>query len=102
MNTVVHLRAPQSEKPTVRGGRGKNADYRQREYLTEGEIDSLLATAGNSRNPVRAVQVDPNDGDPNGSFAAPVQQRSPPDKVRDEDDVICPGTEAEKHQSNRA
>jgi hypothetical protein len=28
-------------------------DYRQREYLTEGEIDSLLATAGNSRNPVR-------------------------------------------------
>jgi integrase len=32
---------------------GKNADYRQREYLTEGEIDRLLATAGNSRNPVR-------------------------------------------------
>jgi hypothetical protein len=38
---------------TVRGGRARNADYRQREYLTEGEIDSLLATAGNSRNPVR-------------------------------------------------
>ena len=53
MNTVVQLRASQSEKPTVRGGRAKNADYRQREYLTEGEIDSLLATAGNSRNPVR-------------------------------------------------
>ena len=53
MNTVVHLRPSQSEKPTVRGGRAKNADYRQREYLTEGEIDSLLATAGNSRNPVR-------------------------------------------------
>ena len=51
--TVVHLRPSQSEKPTVRGGRAKNADYRQREYLTEGEIDSLLATAGNSRNPVR-------------------------------------------------
>ena len=45
MNTVVRLRPPQSEKPTVRGGRGKNVDYRQREYLTEGEIDSLLATA---------------------------------------------------------
>ena len=53
MTTVARLRTPQSEKPTVRGGRAKNADYRQREYLTEGEIDSLLATAGNSRNPVR-------------------------------------------------
>ena len=40
MNTVVQLRASQSEKPTVRGGRAKNADYRQREYLTEGEIAS--------------------------------------------------------------
>ena len=53
MNMVVRLRAPKAEKPTVRGGRSKNADYRQREYLTEGEIDSLLATSGNSRNPVR-------------------------------------------------
>jgi hypothetical protein len=48
MNTVVQLRPSQSEKPTVRAGR---AAYRQREYLTEGEIDTLLATAGNSRNP---------------------------------------------------
>jgi len=53
MNTVVQLKPSQSEKPTVRGGRAKNADYRQREYLTEGEIDSLLAAAGNSRNPGR-------------------------------------------------
>ena len=53
MNTIVRLRAPKSEKPTVRGGRTKNAEYRQREYLTEGEIDKLLTTAGNSRNPVR-------------------------------------------------
>ena len=53
MNTVVPLRDSRSEKPTVRGGRAKNADYRQREYLTEGEIDTLLVTAGNSRNPVR-------------------------------------------------
>src|SRR6478672_3554249 len=53
MNTVVQLRPSRSVKPTVRGGRGKNADYRQREYLTEGEIEALLATAGNSRNPVR-------------------------------------------------
>ena len=53
MNTVVQLRPSQSEKPTVRGGRAKNADYRQREYLTEGEIDKLMAAAGNSRNPGR-------------------------------------------------
>jgi integrase len=52
-DTVVQLKPSQFEKPTVRGGRAKNADYRQREYMTEGEIDSLLATAGNSRNPVR-------------------------------------------------
>jgi integrase len=31
----------------------KNADYRQREYLTEAEVDKLVATAGDSRNPVR-------------------------------------------------
>jgi integrase len=53
MNAVVRLRPSQAEKPTVRGGRAKNADYRQREYLTEAEIDRLLATASNSRNPVR-------------------------------------------------
>ena len=51
MNTIVQLRPSQAEKPTVRGGRAKNADYRQREYLTEGEIATLLDTAGNSRNP---------------------------------------------------
>jgi type 1 fimbriae regulatory protein FimB/type 1 fimbriae regulatory protein FimE len=53
MNKVVRLRAPQAKKSTVRGGRAKNADYRQREYLTESEIDSLLTAAGTSRNPVR-------------------------------------------------
>ena len=53
MNTVVQLRASQSEKPTVHTGRAKNTDYRQREYLTEAEIDRLLATASTSRNPVR-------------------------------------------------
>jgi hypothetical protein len=31
MNTVVQLRRSRSEKPTVQGGRAKNADYRQRE-----------------------------------------------------------------------
>src|SRR5215207_5131311 len=53
MTTAVQLRASQPVKPTVRAGRAKNADYRQREYLSEGEIDGLLTTAGNSRNPVR-------------------------------------------------
>jgi integrase len=53
MNTVIRLRPSPSEKPTVRGGRAKNADYRQREYLTEAEIATLVDTAGASRNPVR-------------------------------------------------
>jgi integrase len=53
MNAVIQLRPSKSEKRTVQGGRAKNADYRQREYLTEAEIDKLLATAGESRNPVR-------------------------------------------------
>jgi type 1 fimbriae regulatory protein FimB/type 1 fimbriae regulatory protein FimE len=53
MNAVIQLRPSKSEKPTVRGGRAKNADYRQREYLTEAEIEKLLATAGDSRNQVR-------------------------------------------------
>jgi integrase len=39
--------------PPVRHGRAKNTDYRQREYLTEAEIDKLVAVAGDSRNPVR-------------------------------------------------
>src|SRR5215831_19446643 len=52
MNAVIRLGRSRSEKPTVRGGRAKNADYRQREYLTEAEIEKLLTTAGNSRNPV--------------------------------------------------
>lgn len=50
MNTVVQLRTSQSEKPTV-GGRDKNAAYRKREYLTEGEIAKLLDSASDSRGP---------------------------------------------------
>jgi integrase len=53
MNTVIQLRPSQSEKPTVRRGRAKNADYRQREYLTEAEVAKLVDTAGKSRNPIR-------------------------------------------------
>jgi type 1 fimbriae regulatory protein FimB/type 1 fimbriae regulatory protein FimE len=51
--SVIQLRPSKSEKSTVRGGRAKNADYRQREYLTEAEIDKLVAAAGESRNPGR-------------------------------------------------
>jgi type 1 fimbriae regulatory protein FimB/type 1 fimbriae regulatory protein FimE len=53
MNTVTQLKPSKAEKPTVKGGRGKNADYRQREYLSEKEIEQLLAAAGESRNPGR-------------------------------------------------
>jgi integrase len=53
MATVVQLKPSTSEKPTVARGGGKNAEYRTREYLTEAEIDKLLAAAGKSRNPER-------------------------------------------------
>jgi len=53
MSTVVRLRPPQSKNPTVTPRRGKNAQYRSREYLTEQEIEKLLATARKSRNPTR-------------------------------------------------
>ena len=53
MSTVIQLRASQSEKPTVQGGRKQNVAYRTREYLTEAEVEQLLEAAGKSRNPVR-------------------------------------------------
>jgi type 1 fimbriae regulatory protein FimB/type 1 fimbriae regulatory protein FimE len=53
MAIVTQLRTSQSEKPTVRSRRGKNAAYRTREYLMEAEIGKLLEAAGKSRNPVR-------------------------------------------------
>jgi site-specific recombinase XerD len=51
MGTIIPLKAPIPEKPTV--GRRKNADYRVREYLTENEIAKLQVAAGKSRNPNR-------------------------------------------------
>ena len=51
MTTVVQLRTSKAEKPTVNTGRGKNTDYRQREYLSEKEIDKLLAAAGEVLDP---------------------------------------------------
>jgi integrase len=53
MSALVRLRPSQSENPTVTPRRGKNIDYRSREYLTAAEIEKLLATARRSRNPIR-------------------------------------------------
>jgi integrase len=53
MGTVVQLRPPQSEKPTVGGGRKSNSAFRSREYLTEPEIEKLRKAARRNRNPVR-------------------------------------------------
>jgi type 1 fimbriae regulatory protein FimB/type 1 fimbriae regulatory protein FimE len=53
MSMAILLHPPTSEKPTVNPGRGPNTDYRKREYLTEAEIEKLLAAAGKSRNPTR-------------------------------------------------
>src|SRR5262245_63922764 len=53
MSTVIQLKPPIAKKPTVSRGRCSNADYRKREYLTEAEIEKLLAAAGQSRNPTR-------------------------------------------------
>jgi integrase len=52
MTNVTQLRPPQAEMKTV-GGRKPNAAFRQREYLTEAEVERLLDAAGASRNPVR-------------------------------------------------
>jgi type 1 fimbriae regulatory protein FimB/type 1 fimbriae regulatory protein FimE len=53
MSTVVQLKPSKSEKQTVSEGRDKNEAYRSREYLSESEIEQLLATAGRGRNPER-------------------------------------------------
>ena len=53
MGTVVQLRAPESELPTVRGGRKPNSAFRSREFLTDAEIEQLRKAARRSRNPVR-------------------------------------------------
>lgn len=53
MSTVVQFWPTKAKKPTVNQGRAENEAYRTREYLTEAEIDQLIATAGKSRNPER-------------------------------------------------
>ena len=48
MNTISEISAPSTENGTVAGGRRPNAHYRTREYLTEREIERLMAAAGKS------------------------------------------------------
>jgi integrase len=48
-NTHIKLVAPTTEKRTVMPRRAKNADLRTREYLTEHEIEALLAAARQNR-----------------------------------------------------
>src|SRR3974377_1444921 len=52
MSAVVQLKPRKSILPTV-PRRRKNTEYRQREYLTEAEIEKLLTTAEKWRSPVR-------------------------------------------------
>jgi integrase len=48
MNATSEISAPSTENGTVAGGRRPNAHYRTREYLTEKEIERLMAAAGKS------------------------------------------------------
>src|SRR5215471_3902879 len=53
MSIVVPLKPPRSVLPTVVPRRGKNSEYRQREYLTEAEVEKVLAAARKTKNPIR-------------------------------------------------
>jgi integrase len=46
----LHLVAPQGEKRAVAPGRGLNSDYRDREHLTETEIEKLIEAAKGNRH----------------------------------------------------
>jgi type 1 fimbriae regulatory protein FimB/type 1 fimbriae regulatory protein FimE len=48
-NAPLRLVTPTTEKRTVMPKRGKNADLRTREYLTEQEIEALMAAARQNR-----------------------------------------------------
>jgi integrase len=51
MQAKSHIRlvAPQGEKRAVAPGRGLNTDYRDREHLTETEVESLIEAAKTNR-----------------------------------------------------
>jgi len=49
-NPRLRLVAPATEKRTVMPKRAKNSDLRSREYLTEHEIDALMAAARQNRH----------------------------------------------------
>jgi integrase len=48
-NTHLQLVAPTNKKRTVTPRRRPNTDYRTREYLTEVEVEKLIAAAGDNR-----------------------------------------------------
>ena len=48
-NAQLRLVAPTTEKRTVMPRRAKNSDLRTREYLTEHEIEALMAAAQQNR-----------------------------------------------------
>src|SRR5262245_57354044 len=49
-NARLRLVAPTNEKRTVAPRRRPNTEYRTREYLTETEIEKLIAAAGDNRH----------------------------------------------------
>src|SRR6516165_280345 len=50
MKATSHAESPNPVKRTVSRGRLPNAHYRQREYLTEREVERLMKAAGNNRH----------------------------------------------------
>jgi len=50
MNATHQAKTPTPVKRTVSRGRLLNAHYRQREYLTEREVERLMKAAGNNRH----------------------------------------------------
>src|SRR6516164_911179 len=50
MNATQQARPPTTVKRTVSRGRLPNAHYRQREYLTEREVERLMKAAGDNRH----------------------------------------------------
>ena len=50
METRFRLVAPTTEKRTVMPKRAKNSDLRTREYLTEHEVEALMAAARQNRH----------------------------------------------------
>jgi integrase len=57
MKATSHAESPNPVKRTVSRGRLPNAHYRQREYLTEREVERLMKAAGDNRHGHRDATV---------------------------------------------